>query len=92
MPVHEENLDKETSGGCWIVLLLCHQRFKCLNRSSSEMEIANLSIYDLKVCLSHSVNFLADSVGRFEKMLLHKIWVVMAEMYLGQCLRGRLLL
>lgn len=54
------------------------------------MEIANLSIYDLKVRLSHSVNFLADSVGRFEKMLLHKIWVVMAEMYLGQCLRGRL--
>lgn len=23
--VHEENLDKETSGSCWIVLLLCHQ-------------------------------------------------------------------
>lgn len=39
------------------------------------MEIAVLSIYDLKVCLSHSANFLADGVGRFEKML-HKIMVV----------------
>lgn len=32
-----------------VVGLLCHQQFKILNRSSSEMEIAVLSIYDLKV-------------------------------------------
>lgn len=48
-----------------VVGLLCHQQFECLNRSSSEMEIAILSICGLKVCLSHSVNFLADGVGRF---------------------------
>lgn len=49
-----------------VIGLLCHRQFECLNRSSSEMEIAILSIRGLKVCLSHSVNFLADSVGRFE--------------------------
>lgn len=32
-----------------VVGLLCHQQFKSLNRSSSEMEIAILSIYDLEV-------------------------------------------
>lgn len=32
-----------------VVGLLCHQQFKSLNRSSSEMEIAVLSICDLKV-------------------------------------------
>lgn len=37
------------------------------------------------------MNFLADGVGRFEKTL-HKIIVVIMRKYLGQCLRGRLLL
>lgn len=32
-----------------VVGLLLHQQFKSLNRSSSEMEIAVWSIYDLKV-------------------------------------------
>jgi len=48
------------------------------------MEIAVWSIYDLKVSVSHSVIFLADSVGRFEKML-NKIMVVIMKRYLGQC-------
>lgn len=37
-----------------VVGLLCHQQFKCLNRSSSEIEIAVLSIYDLKLSVSES--------------------------------------
>lgn len=37
-----------------VVVLLFHQQFKCLSRSSSEMEIAVLSIYDLKVSVSES--------------------------------------
>lgn len=43
------------------------------------------------LCLSHSVNFLADGVGRFEKTL-YKIMLVIMKKYLGQCLRERLLL
>lgn len=54
LSVHEENLDKETSGGCWIIMLLCHHQFKRLNSSSSEMEIAIPSIYGLKVSVSES--------------------------------------
>lgn len=37
-----------------VVGLLCHAQFKSCNRSNSEMEIAVLSIYDLKVSVSES--------------------------------------